>query len=147
VGEPSRLPRGIIITHGALGEELRRTAELVIGHAEGLDTLSNAGLSTAALAEQVDALLAGEAEDRPVMLFVDLLGGSCAQACAEQLTRRRGSRLFTGVNLPMIIAFLQYRETMSADELAAGILMRAHRGITAFPELTAGAPAEPRGVA
>jgi mannose/fructose-specific phosphotransferase system component IIA len=117
-----------------------RTAELVVGHSEGLEALSNSGLSTAALAEQVDALLAGETADRPVMLFVDLLGGSCAQACIEQLTRRSGSRLFTGVNLPMIIAFLQYRDTMNADELAAGILMRGHRGIAAFPEVPSAEP-------
>lgn len=132
-------PRGIILTHGTLGEELIRTAEMVVGEARGLDALSNTGLSTPALAERVESVLAGEPHDRPLLVFVDLLGGSCSQACTELLKARPAARLLTGVNLPMIIAFLQYRETMEPDELADAILMRAHRGITAFPAMNPGA--------
>lgn len=144
---PVALPaRGILITHGALGEELRRTAELIVGHAGGLDAVSNTGLSTAALAGRLEALLAGDPPERPLFLFVDLLGGSCAGASTELLRTRR-ARLFTGVNLPMVIAFIQCRETMGEEELVAGILMRAHRGIAVLPAspAAAGAAAGPGG--
>jgi mannose/fructose-specific phosphotransferase system component IIA len=133
-GSAGLAPRGVLITHGDVGAALLRTAELVVGHATGLDALSNAGLSTPALASRLDELLAGEPPGRPIFLFVDLIGSSCAQACAE-LLRGRGARLFTGVNLPMVLAFIQYRESMSPGELADGILQRAHRGITVFPGL------------
>ncbi len=136
-------PRGIILTHGDLGEELKRTAALILGSSGDLEALSNTGLSTSALAARLDALLADEPKERPIFLFVDILGGSCAQACPEQLKGHPGSRLITGVNLPMIIAFLQYRDSKGVDELAAGILMRGHRGITVFPPLDHDPAGEP----
>jgi PTS system mannose-specific IIA component len=125
-------PLGLILTHGRLGEELKQTAELILGSGEGVVAVSNVGCSSAVFAERVDALVAAEPPDRPILLFVDLLGGSCSQASGRLLQDGR-VRLLTGVNLPMVLAFLQYRESMGLEELVTGILMRAHRGITAFP--------------
>jgi mannose/fructose-specific phosphotransferase system component IIA len=125
-------PLGLILTHGRLGEELKQTAELILGGAEGIVAVSNTGSSSAELAARVGELIRGEPRERPILILVDLLGGSCAQACAEALREPR-IRLLTGVNLPMVLAFLQYREAMSLDELVDGVFKRALRGITVYP--------------
>jgi mannose PTS system EIIA component len=123
--------RGLIVTHGRLGDELIAAAALILGHADGLTARTNTGLSTGALRDEVSAFLALD-PDSPVVLLVDLLGGSCAQAGAALVDPQR-VRLVTGVNLAMVIAFLQGREREPLDELVAGILARGHRGIQAFP--------------
>jgi mannose/fructose-specific phosphotransferase system component IIA len=128
--------RGLIVTHGRLGDELIAAATLILGHADGLTARTNTGLSTSALRDQVSAFLAEDSES-PVVLLVDLLGGSCAQAGAALVDPSR-VRLVTGVNLAMVIAFLQGREREPLDELVSGILARAHRGIQAFPALAEG---------
>lgn len=130
--EARSAPLGLILTHGRLGEELKKTAELILGHAEGIVAVSNTGSSSAELAARVNGLIRDEPPERPILILVDLLGGSCAQACAESLRDPR-IRLLTGVNLPMVLAFLQCRETMALDELVDGVFKRALRGITAFP--------------
>jgi mannose/fructose-specific phosphotransferase system component IIA len=120
---------------------------LILGGTEGLEAISNTGLSTPDLAELIARVLAGEPPERPLFIFVDVAGGSCALACSEVLRSRPATRLFTGVNLPMIIGFLQYRETTDPEALAAGILLRGQRGIAVFPAPAAvsggAAPAAP----
>jgi len=124
--------RGLILTHGELGAELLRTAELIVGHTTGLTALSNRGLSAADIAAEVKAFHA-LAPASPLLVFVDLLGGSCAQAVSSLLAEQ-DVRLLTGVNLPMVIAFLQCRgDAPPLADLVTAILMRAHRGVAAFP--------------
>jgi len=127
--------RGLIVTHGRLGEELIAAAALILGHADGLTARTNDGLSTGALRDQVSDFLAQDA-DSPVVLLVDLLGGSCAQAGAALVDPSR-VRLVTGVNLAMVIAFLSGREREPLDQLVEGIVARGHRGIQTFPAAVA----------
>jgi mannose/fructose-specific phosphotransferase system component IIA len=124
--------RGLILTHGELGAELLRTAELIVGHSTGLTALSNRGLAAAEIAAEVRAFHA-LAPESPLLVFVDLLGGSCAQATSSLLAEP-GVCLLTGVNLPMVIAFIQCRqEPLPLEDLVQAILMRAHRGVSVFP--------------
>jgi PTS system mannose-specific IIA component len=125
--------RGLILTHGALGRELIAAAELILGHADGLESRSNDGLSATAQAAAVEAFLAAD-PGAPAVIFVDLLGGSCSQACTRLLDPGR-VQLVTGVNLPMVIAFLQGRTRESLPALVEGILARGHRGIQALPPI------------
>jgi PTS system mannose-specific IIA component len=124
--------RGLILTHGGLGAELIRTAELIVGAASGLTALSNRGLGAAEIAAEVRAFHA-RAPESPLLVFVDLIGGSCAQATTSLLAEPE-VRLLTGVNLPMVIAFLQCRrEPLALDDLVEAILLRARRGVQVFP--------------
>jgi PTS system mannose-specific IIA component len=106
-------------------------AELILGHAEGLVSRSNDGLSAGGQAAAVEDFLAGD-PSAPAVIFVDLLGGSCSQACTRLLDPGR-VQLVTGVNLPMVIAFLQGRAREPLPELVQGILARGHRGIQGLP--------------
>ena len=133
-GDPSSLPapaRALILTHGSLGRELIAAAALIVGHADGLDSRSNDGLSAAGQAELIERFLAAD-PTVPAIIFVDLMGGSCSLAGSRFLAAGR-VQLLTGVNLPMVIAFLQGRTREPFPMLVQGILARGHRGIQGLP--------------
>jgi mannose/fructose-specific phosphotransferase system component IIA len=113
-GEPVR---GILVTHGRLGAELRQTAESILGPQEELVVVSNAGLSIEGLADQLRTLVP---RGQPSVLFVDLPGGSCGHICVL---------LASGVNLPMLLEFLVHRSRVSPAELKRRLLTRACEAI------------------
>lgn len=122
-------PRAILVTHGALGAELKKTAEAIVGSTEGLFVISNSDCSLEGLGAQIEQLLAGD--DGPVFLFVDLFGGSCSFAC-DALRRRRGQTfLLSGVNLPMLLDFLHNRDRVPAADLAVRLVTKGREGIQA----------------
>jgi mannose/fructose-specific phosphotransferase system component IIA len=118
--------RGILVTHGELGAELRRTAESILGPQPELIALSNAGLSTETLAERVRLLLPPEGR---AVLFVDLLGGSCGHV--GTVLRRESSGLLVagGVNLPMLLEFLVHRGRATPQELKERLGAKARDAI------------------
>ncbi|MFH1143537.1 MAG: PTS mannose transporter subunit IIAB [Candidatus Eisenbacteria bacterium] len=118
-----------LVTHGALGAELLKTAETILGPQEGCSVVSNSGKSLDTLLVELSEHLAGE--DLQV-LFVDLLGGSCGHVCA--LVQRRFPRLLlaTGVNLPMLLEFLYHRSRVPPAELKQRLLEKGRDGIRCF---------------
>src|SRR5437867_6338305 len=100
----------LIVTHGPLGEALVRAAASIVGPVEGVDTLSNEGLSREAMDERVRARLAAWGAGGG-LVFVDLLGGSCAQAAmlGAQASAPGPVPVVCGINLPMLLDYLQNR--------------------------------------
>ncbi len=121
--------RAILVTHGALGAELKKTAESIVGPTEGIVVVSNSECSLDGLGQQVERLL--ESEDGPVFFLVDLMGGSCSFACDAIRKRRAATHLVTGVNLPMLLDFLHNRDRVSHEELAARLVTKGRDGIQA----------------
>ena len=117
---------GIIVTHGNLAEALAQTARSVLGDFEGCYTFSNVGMSTQGLHEEIVSALD---ETSPCIMFVDFLGGSCSHACLRIATERPNTKLMSGVNLPMLIAFLTKRGEVAFDELPSAVLQRARAAV------------------
>lgn len=132
-GPPSTPARGLILTHGSLGRELIAAAELIVGHSDGLESRSNDGLSGPDQAALVERFIAAE-PTTPAVIFVDLPGGSWSFACSKFLGLK--VQLLSGVNLPMVLAFLQCRARESWPELVQGIVARGHRGIQGMPPVS-----------
>ena len=107
--------RGVVYTHADLGAAFCRTVESMLGPQGDLQGISNEGLSGKSVQLKLEETIAdGEGES---IIFTALFGGSCWQA-AEKFSRERGEiRHITGVNLPMLISFVNKRETTSLDEL------------------------------
>lgn len=118
--------KGILVTHGGLGAELLKTAESILGVQEGIAVISNTGRSSGAVEKELERLLS---EREPVVLFVDLAGGSCGHVCA--MVRRNHPEVFLvrGVNLPMLLEFLHHRRRDEPAELKDRLLRRARAGI------------------
>ena len=125
-------PLALLVTHGALGEELERTVDAILGRQPEVVTLSNSGYSAdglrGAIEERIRLLPAGQ----PVVLFTDLAAGSCGIAIRRIDVSDRAVRRLTGVNLPMLLEFFHYRDTMPLDELVARLETKGKAGITVF---------------
>ncbi|MDM7914904.1 MAG: PTS sugar transporter subunit IIA [Candidatus Eisenbacteria bacterium] len=119
---------GILVTHGSLGEELRRTAEAILGPQEQLEVISNFGASLDGIVDRVREILKGRAASA-VFLFVDLLGGSCGHACREILRAHDDTTILSGINLPMLLDFLHNRDRYPMAELRERLVQKGRDGI------------------
>lgn len=118
----------VLVTHAALGDELLRTAEAILGPQERVEVVSNQGTSLEGLSEALRARIA-EHPEMPVFLFVDLLGGSCGHSCQEILRLHPQTVVFSGVNLPMLLEFLHHRGRVPVLELRDRLLAKGRDGI------------------
>jgi mannose/fructose-specific phosphotransferase system component IIA len=122
---------GIVVTHGNLAEALIRTAHTVYGKFSDCHALSNASRSPNALIKEIENVIKA-VRGRPCMIFVDFLGGSCSHACLMQASTRGNAQeipIVSGVNLPMLLAFLNKRDEVPFDQLADAIVERSHNSI------------------
>jgi mannose/fructose-specific phosphotransferase system component IIA len=122
-------PVGLLVTHGTLGEEMIRTVAAILGPQTDVETVSNSGLSADGLADAIESRLAAIPERVPVVLFTDLAAGSCGIASRRVGRGGRDLRKITGVNLPMLLEFFHYRDTLSLDELLPRMEMKGKAGI------------------
>jgi mannose/fructose-specific phosphotransferase system component IIA len=112
-----------------LGEELIRTAERIAGPQKQLVFVSNEGLSVDALAEVISDRAAGCEAPGGIIIMTDIPGGSPTLACRSLRFEGRRVWVVSGVNLPMILAFVQCRDSMSPGDLAEAV---ASRGVKAI---------------
>jgi mannose/fructose-specific phosphotransferase system component IIA len=122
-------PVAILVTHAGLGQELIRTAEAILGTQGDVLALSNAGLSTEGLSDSIDRLVQALPEDVPVVILADLAAGSCGMAARRAAAQGRTLARITGVNLPMLLEFFHYRDTLPFEELLARLEMKGKAGI------------------
>ena len=130
---PAQVPRrpfALLVTHAALGSELLRTVEGILGAQSDVQVLSNDGYSSDALSRAIEERVRDVPGDRPVVLFTDLAAGSCGIASRRAEHGERLVRKVTGVNLPMLLEFFHYRDTLALDELLPRLEAKGKAGIT-----------------
>src|SRR6266850_3418155 len=110
-------PVALLVTHGVLGRELVRTVEASLGEQEDVITVSNTGLSADALVERIVEEIERLPEEAPVVLFSDLAAGSCGIASRRAELGGRPIKRIAGVNLPMLLEFFHYRDSLPLDLL------------------------------
>lgn len=123
-------PVGFLVTHGALGKELLRTVEGILGAQSDVLVLSNDGLSGETLSRAIEEGVRDVPVERPVVVFTDLAAGSCGIASRQADHGARTVRKVTGVNLPMLLEFFHYRDTLPLDELLPRLEAKGRAGIT-----------------
>jgi len=122
---------GIVVTHGNLAEELLGTAQTVYGAFSDCYALSNASKSPDALIAEIEGVIEA-VKGKPCMIFVDFVGGSCSHACLMQASARGDAQdipIISGVNLPMLLAFLNKRDEVPFEELAGMIVERGAKSV------------------
>src|SRR2546426_10209065 len=110
-------PVDLLVTHAALGSELLRTVEGILGSQSDVYVLSNDGYSGDALSRAIEEQVRDVPVERPVVVFTDLAAGSCGIASRRADHGARGGREGTGGQLPMLLEFFHYRDTPPLDEL------------------------------
>ncbi|GAB2025076.1 hypothetical protein OfM1_11470 [Lactovum odontotermitis] len=121
----------LIITHGMFGVELVKSAEMIMGPQEDVTALSlNPGESVESLRNEAIAAVENyQNEGRKVYVLCDLLGGSPSNV-ALYLLSKGVEKIFTGVNMPMLIEMLTFYKTMEdSDELLKTVQNTSNEGI------------------
>ncbi len=107
----------IIVTHADLGASLLRTVEAIMGKKSGIKSMSinhfdNHAQKRDELIQLIDSVETGKG----VALFTDLFGGTPSNIAMSVLGLRT-VEVLAGVNLPMVIKFIEDRDYIVLPEL------------------------------
>jgi PTS system mannose-specific IIA component len=105
----------VLVGHGGFPQGVLDGAEMILGpqetmHAMGLSPDEDPG----ELVERVRGLR-HDGDDAPMLLLVDLFGGSPGNAVAAAFLREPDVELVTGVNLPMVLEVANRRKKAGRD--------------------------------
>ncbi len=135
----------LIVTHGALGAELLRTAEEIVGKFPHLETVSiEAANQTEVARKTIEAAFERIDEGHGLLILTDLFGGTPSNLVLSYLEAGR-VEVVTGVNLPMLMKLPSLREERDLRALADHLAKYGQRNILVASEFLAkqGKPAPP----
>ncbi len=109
----------VVATHGSMGIELVKTAELIVGKCEKIEAVPFLPHESGEeLTLKVKQAIADVNDGDGVVIFVDLIGGNCCTISGAFL-RDEKIEVISGVNLPMIIKLVNHRHEGLKDVVAA----------------------------
>ena len=117
----------LLVMHSDLADALLRAAEKVYGPVDGVDVLSNEGLSR----EDLEQAIARRVEDwrEGGLVLTDFWGGSC-HICGVAAARGHGDVVVvTGINLPVLLDYFHNREEYGPLALADRLLRKGRDSI------------------
>jgi len=122
----------LIVTHGRLGEGLLDAMQMIAGPQEKVDFVSlKEGDSIDELKERILNTVKMLDDGSGVLVFVDMFGASPSNAAAYLLNEN--VEVITGVNLPMLLEIVSFREASSLQELSANAMTA---GVESIKNLT-----------
>lgn len=121
--------KALVLTHGAIGAELVRVVELILGPTEGLRADTNQGRSAREVADVVADWLAALGPDDGGMILIDDYGGSCASAARLGGADERDVPIVSGVNLAMLLALVTWRDEVSGDDLLQRVVDQGRKAV------------------
>jgi len=120
----------IVITHGDFGRQLVKAAQVILGEQKDVWALSlheKDGLET--LSERIGKILKeGNKQSEGKIILVDMFGGTPANASLKFVNDQE-VEIISGVNLPMLIAALNYRRSLPLRELARLVREKGEQSI------------------
>lgn len=118
-------PWFVILTHGRFGEELKNSAEMILGKMEHAYAFSL--LESMDPKEFID-LVKEEIKEAPKgsIIFTDLFGGTPSNVAA---TFSQEFKVISGVNLPMIIEAEMLRSQNNMEKIVEQAMFSATDGI------------------
>ena len=124
------MSQALVLTHGAIGEELVRVVELILGPTDGLSDDTNQGRSARQVAEVVGAWLQDAGPGTDAVILVDDYGGSCAAAARLGGAEAATVPVISGVNLAMLLAYVTWRDELEGSELVQRIIDQGRKAVT-----------------
>ena len=111
----------IIVTHGSLGEEIIKSAEMIIGHQEKIKSVAiRPEDSEATIRENISKALNEVDEGKGVLILTDMFGGTPSNLSLCFFEENR-IEVVTGINLPMLIKFSTERRKGTLSEIVSTI--------------------------
>lgn len=128
----TKMISAIVVTHGSLAREFIATAHNIYGAFGGVHAVSNDGKTPQSLVSELEAIIEAGGPDDSYVILVDFIGGSCGHATLSVERRHRNVRVVSGVNLPMILAFLNKRSEINIERLPSELASRGRDSIHAI---------------
>ena len=119
----------VVLTHSFVGRELIATAEYLLGKMDGIVAVFLDGKSEAIQARKIiSEAIQSVDEGEGVLILTDLFGGSPSNLAFSFLDQEK-IEVITGLNLPMVLTFWNYRKGRDLVELAACVKLSGRRNI------------------
>lgn len=111
---------GIIVAgHGNFAFEIVSIAENILGKQKYLEYVSlKSGEGEYTLNKKLNELINNMEIDN-ILVLSDIFGGSISNMCIYMAEKRDHIAVITGVNLPMLLKSLTYRDKVSLEELVS----------------------------
>jgi PTS system mannose-specific IIA component len=111
----------IITTHGNLGSELIKAAELIKGKLEGVSYISvNQTNGMEEIKKEISSSIKKLEQGQGVLILTDLFGGTPSNISLSFLKEGK-LEVVTGVNLPMLLKLYDKRQEMNLKDFAVYI--------------------------
>ena len=108
----------LITTHGNLGNELIKAAELIKGKLEGVSTVSvDQKKAMEEIKKEINSSIKKLDSGQGVLILTDLFGGTPSNLSLSFLKEGK-LEVVTGVNLPMMLKLYDKRQEMNLKEFA-----------------------------
>lgn len=108
----------LVVTHGNLGNELIKAAELIRGTMKGVEPISiDEKTNVDDLKKEINAAIKKVDAGQGVLILTDLFGGTPSNISLSFMKEGK-VEVVTGVNLPMLIKLSDSREKESLVQLA-----------------------------
>ncbi|SHH76114.1 PTS sugar transporter subunit IIA [Sporanaerobacter acetigenes] len=129
----------LIVTHGKLSVELLKSAELIVGKQEYVNTLTlNYGDNVEDLKKEINKNIKELDDGDGVLVLTDVFGGSPTNATIINM-KDLNFRAITGVNLPMLLELFCMRDELDLNDLAEKAFKAGKEGIKDLNEILANA--------
>lgn len=125
----------IIGTHGRFSEEVLKSAEMIFGKQEQVETVTFLpGEGVEDLEIKYSNMLRKLEIQNEVLFMVDLFGGSPFNAASEIAAGKENMDIITGINLPMLLSVFENRSHKNLNDIVAMIKDDAVLGIKSLKE-------------
>jgi len=118
----------VIITHGNLSQELCETVRLIMGEQKGIVPITLSAKESLETLKEKAMTAVAKFKDAACLILTDVLGGSPTNVCID-LLKSANVRILCGVNLPMVMAALQHRDSLDLNNLTIKVREGAIKGI------------------
>jgi PTS system mannose-specific IIA component len=125
----------LITTHGNLGNELIRAAEMIKGNLKGVNCVSiDQAKGVEELKKEISVAIKKLDQGQGVLVLTDLFGGTPSNISLSFLKEGK-LEVITGVNLPMLLKISDSREGMKLKEFASYLTNYGKKNIYLASEL------------
>lgn len=125
----------LITTHGNLGNELIRAAELIKGPLNGVMHVSvDQSKGVEDLKKEIGNAIKKLDKGRGVLILTDLFGGTPSNISLSFMKESK-VEVVTGVNLPMLLKLSELKEEMSLKDFACFIKEYGKKNISLASEI------------
>ena len=131
---------GLIVTHGRLAIELLNAAEMIVGEVHHITAVSlgwhdDVGMATTMIEKAIERVKGPEG----VLILTDMFGGTPTNISSTFLDQDK-VEIVTGVNLPMLIKFVQIGEGETLESVAKVVKEQGQSSIYIASELLSPKP-------